>query len=219
MKKADDPKPKQPAVPSPDNPFTQMKNMLAASVGRIPTQLVVLLVVSLLAAVITGLAMKLDITRSKGDGVFPPLRIEAAAGAKTVESRDLNGMWVHQNENSTITLQFQNGMFELVIRKGSPQSISNDRYFARGSFRTKGNVLSLGQRGDLGKPVTPPGTFFEFLPLDFQSINVEVELNRGKRLMLWTLPRAEIARQSASMMTTMPPDTSKPMTWILEAAP
>jgi hypothetical protein len=214
MKKADDSKPKPSAEVPSDNPFVQMSKMLSASVGRIPTQLVVLLVASLLAAVVTGLMMKFEITGSKGDGVFPPVRVSATEGARAVESRELNGTWMHQNENSTMTLQFKNGMFELVVRKGSPQSISNYRYFARGDYRLQGNVLALGQRADLGKPPTPDGTFFEFLPLDLQTINVQLDVN--DRLMLWTLPRSELARQTPSLLSVFPPDTSKPMVWVFE---
>jgi hypothetical protein len=217
MKKADDTKPKaNPEGPS-DNPFVQMSKMLSASVGRMPTQLVVLLLASLLAAVVTGLMMKFEVSGPKGDGAFPPLRIAPTESARAVESRELNGTWIHQNENSTMTIQFQNGMFELVVRKGSPQSISNYRYCARGDFRLKGNVLALGQRPDLGKPPTPEGTFYEFLPLEFKSVNVQLDLNQ--QLMLWTLPRSEVTRQTPSLLSVFPPDTNKPMVWVSEPAP
>lgn len=220
MKKAPDSKPEKASEPSPDNPFVQMSKMLTVSAGRIPARLVFLLLFSLLAAVLTGLMMKFEIgSPTKDDGVFPPLRLSPTENARTVESRDLNGTWIHQNDNSVMTLQFQNGMFELVVRKGSAESISNNRYFARGSYRTKGNIVSLGQRPDLGKPVTPPGTFYEFFPLEFQNINVQAELNPEARLMLWTLPRSEVARQTQSLLTVFPSDTSKPMVWVFQPTP
>lgn len=195
-------KPEREPLP-PNHPFVTMRRMLFQSVGRWPAPLVLILALSLSLAVLSGVALKMASTSSKAE--FLPLRLKTDPG-KAVDEAVLQGAWGYSKDGLAMSIRLENGMFEWIIR---PQGEKYLRYFARGNYLLKDDVLVLAQRPDLGKPAAPVGQMLQFLPYGLTNINLKVETN-GK-LMLWLVPSGERARQSFS--SVFPSDPAKPLIW------
>jgi hypothetical protein len=198
-------KPEKNALP-PDHPLVMMRRMLSQSMGRLPTQLVLILALSLRLAVLTGLAMTLIPSRPQSE--FLPLRL-AANLERPVTDAELKGAWGYGSGGTAMSIRFENGMFEWIVKPSTEKYL---RYFIRGNYALKGDVLILAQRPDLGKPQVPVGQIMEFLPYAVKDINLKVETN-GK-LMLWLVPESERERQNEGFASIFPADPAKPMTWV-----
>lgn len=185
-------------------------------IKNLPARLVILLSLSFLAAVATGIFLKVGETVRQADKEFPPFRVEADASGRPLELRGLEGVWLHNNEHAAMQLTIKSDRFELIVLRGKPDSQSNIRYFARGLVRVSGDLVAIGQRSDMGKPIPPPGRFYEFMPMLFKSLNARVVLDG--REMNWTIPASELKLQAPSFMAIMPIDQTRPMVWVRQQA-
>ena len=163
-------KTKQDPLPS-DHPLVMMRRMLSQSVGRLPMQLVLILALSLSLAVLTGIAMKMTTSHPKSE--FLPLRLEVDSGRPVTEV-ELKGSWGYASGGTAMSIRFENGMFEWIVKPSTEKYV---RYFIRGNYILKGDVLILAQRPDLGKPQVPNGQIMEFLPYGMNNLNLKVETN------------------------------------------
>lgn len=181
--------------------------MLAGSINNLPTPLVLILVASLLAVVMTGLSVKF-LSRSSADP-FMPQRLSADSAAPALNPASLDGFWTSSIGGRTMTLRLENETFEWIVR---PPNNEFERVFARGNFRTSGNVLILGTRDDMGKPATTMDHGLVFFPMGLNTLNVKAEQN-GK-LMVWVVPQAERRRLNTNIINFFPAETEKPLTWV-----
>ena len=169
-------------------------------------QLVLILALSLSLAVLTGIAMKMATSHPKSE--FLPLRLEVDSGRPVTEV-ELKGSWGYASGGTAMSIRFENGMFEWIVKPSTEKYV---RYFIRGNYILKGDVLILAQRPDLGKPQVPNGQIMEFLPYGMNNLNLKVETN--EKLMLWLIPASERERQNEGFASVFPADPAKPMTWV-----
>jgi hypothetical protein len=182
-----------------------MRRMLSQSVGRLPTQLVLILALSLTLAVLTGIALKM--VHSPAQTEFLPLRLKAGSEHPADEAA-LKGAWGYSKGGTAMSIRLDNGVFEWIARPAGEKYM---RYFIRGNYLLKGDVLILAQRPDLGKPIVPNGQIMEFLPYGMTNINIRIETNGN--LMLWLIPESERKLQNEGFASVFPPDPSKPLIW------
>ena len=191
----------------PDHIFTRMKNMLAGSLNKLPTPLVLILMASLLAVVLTGLSVKF--MAGKPQDPFLAQRLSADSSAPSLDMARMMGLWTANINGYTMTLRLQDNAFEWVVR---PPNNEFERVFVRGNFKTVGNVLILGPREDMGKPETTLEQGVVFLPMGLSGLNMKAEENG--RLMVWILPQSERRRQGTNIRNLFPSDAGKPLTWV-----
>jgi hypothetical protein len=192
----------------PDQLFSRMRRMLTGALHNLPTPLVLILIASLLVTVLTGLSVKFMV-RTPSDP-FMPQRVSADASRPNLDPVAIEGNWTAIINGKAMTLRMEKQTFEWVVKSDNNDF---DRVFARGNFRTVGNVLILGQRQDLGRPLsTLEQGMLTFLPMGLQNLNVKAEENG--RLMVWILPSSERRRLSPDIRKFFPTDDGKPLTWV-----
>lgn len=202
---------------APDNPFVMMSRMLSQifgkSVGRLPAPLVIILVVSLAAAVLAGLALRaIDKPEVKLTPIekLLTLRLTPDEDAAPINQAALEGVWVTPKGQVSMTIRFTNqGLFEWLIQ---PPESKYLRQYIRGSYRTEGNVLILGQRSDLGKPEPLREEIMEYLSLNIKNLNTTVEMT--PKLMIWQTPDTELARQNEVFINLLKASGNKPLAWV-----
>jgi hypothetical protein len=171
-----------------NNYFADVKSMLALSLGRLPTALVVILLLSSAMAALAGVLLEFG-TPSKSSKEFMPFRIEASQNAESlalVDSKKLQGNWIYQTPTYAMTLTLIGDRFEWIIAFAD---IAEAQYYARGNFRMKDDVMVLGVRTDLGIPQDPSKPWVKFFPIAMKDINLHVSFE-GKNL-IWTVPISE----------------------------
>lgn len=178
------------------NVFANAKSMLLSSVGRLPTALVVILLISLAMAAVTGLVLQLNRT---SDQIieFMPLRLEPAEDAVPLDQRKIQGTWVYQASNFAMTLTLIGDRFEWIIVLADVQEA---QFFARGNFKILGDVMILGVRPDLGKPGDPAKPWMKYMPIAMKDLNAKFKFEDRK--IIWNIPSSEqrkIVGQSASI--------------------
>lgn len=168
--------------------FANAKSMILSSVGRLPTALVVILLVSMAMAAMTGLVLQLN---RAPDHVFEfmPLRLIPTPDSIPIDNRKIQGNWVYQTADYAMVLTFIGDRFEWIIQFGD---IQEAQFFARGNFRIDGDVMILGIRPDLGTPVDPSKPWIKFMPMSMRDINTKVTFE-GKK-MIWDVPASEQKR-------------------------
>jgi hypothetical protein len=178
--------------------LSNAKYMLASSVGRLPTALVVILLVSVAMATVTGLVMQLN-RPAAGSHEFMPQRLEITDDAPQVDVRKLQGNWVYQTLDYAMTLTFIGDRFEWIV---SFKDIPEAQFFARGNFRTVGDVMILGVRPDLGKPVDPSKPWMKYMPIAMKDMNTKFSF--PNKAIIWDVPTSEqskILAQSGRIFT------------------
>ena len=168
------------------NPFREMKQMIVDSIGRIPAALVVIFVVAMTIAALSGLMIKVASDRQEQKRVFMPLRLEAAVNFEPINLKKLQGQWVYQNTDFAMSLAIIGDRFEWIVKF---DSIKEAQFYARGNYRIDGNVIILGQRPDLGKPYDQSQPWIKFMPIAMKDVNAYIEMN-GKDMVL-TIPSSE----------------------------
>lgn len=165
--------------------FERAKGMVLASFGRLPTPLVIIFLLSMSLAAITGAVMQFS-AGSKSQTEFMPQRLESSDNTQLVDLRMLRGNWIYQTPKYAMTLTLVDDRFEWIIAFGD---IAEAQFFARGNFRIVGDVLILGVRPDLGSPRNPSMPWLKFMPIAMKDLNVFVKM-QGKNLE-WTVPVSE----------------------------
>lgn len=183
-------KEKQTSVPkeAQEDLFANAKSMILISIGRLPTALVVILLVSMAMAAMTGLVLQLN---KASDHVieFMPLRLTPTPDSIPIDNRKIQGNWVYQTADYAMVLTFIGDRFEWIIRLADVQEA---QFFARGNFRIEGDVMVLGVRTDLGIPVDPSKPWIKFMPMSMRDINTKVTFD-GKKI-IWDVPTSEQKR-------------------------
>ena len=182
----------------PDNIFINAKAMLLSSIGRLPTSLVVLLLLSSAMAALTGVLLVVHKAPSRHNE-FMELRLAASENASTVNSKDLQGTWIYQTPTYAMSLTLIGDRFEWMIALGT---ITDAQFYARGNYRIVGDVMVLGIRPDLGTPYDPSRPWLKYLLIGMKDINARFSLSSNK--LVWDVPSAEqatIVGESASIFT------------------
>ncbi|MBL8641957.1 MAG: hypothetical protein JNL76_07575 [Alphaproteobacteria bacterium] len=171
-----------------DHFFLNLKSMLLDSLGRIPTALVVILLLSTTTAVLTAFALHLN--KVSGESVeFMPLRLVPSENFTPVDSRKIQGNWVYQNTGYAMTFTIIGDRFEWILALGDLQEA---QFFARGNYRIVGDVMVLGVRSDLGTPIDPSRPWMKYLPMPMKDLNTVVQFDLNQ--MVWDLPLSEQKR-------------------------
>lgn len=183
-------KKKQKSVPKEvrDHFFANAKSMVLSSVGRLPTALVVILLVSCAMAAITGLVLQLNRT---SDHVieFMPLRLTPDVNAIPLDHRKIQGNWVYQTADYAMLITLIGDRFEWIILLGD---IPEAQFYARGNFRVEGDVMVFGIRTDLGLPYDPLKPWMKYLPISMRDFNTRFKFEGNK--IIWDIPPSEQKR-------------------------
>ena len=180
-------KPKQ--TPSKEGPkenyLLRAKSMLLASVGKLPTSLVVILLASLMMAALTGMFMQL--TKPKvGAAEFLPLRLEAVEPALPVDMKQLQGNWIYQSANYAMSITFIGDRYEWIVVFGD---VPEAQFYSRGNYKIVGDVMILGVRPDLGTPRDPQKPWMKYLPIAIKNLNTKITLDNKQ--LKWIVPLSE----------------------------
>lgn len=178
-------KPKSVPKEAQENIFANAKSMLLSSVGRLPTALVVILLVSLTMAALTGVVLQLNKT-SDQTIEFMPLRLTPTPDAIPVDNRKIQGSWVYQTPEYAMILTLVGDRFEWIIQF---KEIREAQFFARGNFRVVGDVMILGVRSDLGVPFDVTKPWIKYMPISMRDFNTKFSLE-GKQI-IWNAPVSE----------------------------
>jgi hypothetical protein len=165
--------------------FTEMKTMIAQSVGRIPTGIVVILLISLVMAVGSGLALKI-MTPEKSANQFLPLRLDVSSPIPAIDTKKISGTWIYQTPDYAMSFSFIGDRFEWLVKFADT---SDTQFYARGNYRLEGDVLILGVRADLGKPYDPKRPWTKYLPMAMRNLNVKATRDGNK--LVWIVPPSE----------------------------
>lgn len=160
--------------------------MLAASVGKMPAFLVVILALATTAALSSGLLLQIAASKKAAQSVFMPQRLESSENAPAVDIKQLKGRWVVQSPNYAMTLTFVGDRFEWIVKFAN---IRDMQFYARGNYRIEGDVMILGQRPDLGKPYDPEQPWLKYMPIAMKDLNTKFTLESKK--MMWIVPQSE----------------------------
>lgn len=179
--------------------FTQTKTLLASSIGRMPTALVVILVMSLCVAMVAGVVVHFASQSRSAATDFMPLRLEVSSSATVPDIKRLRGNWVVQSPAYAMSLTLVDNRFEWIVRFAD---IADTQFYARGNFRIEGDVLVLGVRPDLGQPYDAQKPWVKYMPIAMKDLNAQISFD-GDR-MVWVIPSAEqgriLARTAAIFM-------------------
>lgn len=193
--------------------MVMIRKMIAESAGRLPAPLVVIILFALVMSVLAGFLLMGLQSENRGNGryEFLPVRVAADQNAPAVTDKMLSGVWVSQQGEFVSSLLISGDKFEWMVRWGKD---NNTRYYARGSLKTTGDVLVLGQRIDMGRPYDRENPFLSYMPLSLKDINVHVRFDPNAGKMIWTVPISERRRQEAFFLKALPPESEKEMVWI-----
>lgn len=191
-----------------EKPFQDIVSGIKNSVARLPGPMMVILIGALSIAIGLGIVMKIA-TEWNNKAEYLPLRISVDSNKPAVTAEQLRGTWLYDDDIQTMTMRFGTDVFELMqLRKGE----NYVRYYVRGGYRTEGDVLILQVRKDLGAPFEPMRQDMTFIPLEFDKMNVRIEL--ANRIMLWTIPSSERAKFAESLMDDFPLTDKHPMPFV-----
>lgn len=191
-----------------DNPFKSIAQGLKSSVERLPGPMVIILVLALAVSLSLGIIMKISSHFSQKD-VYLPLRLSVDAEKKAIMPEQLRGTWVYNDQTQSMSIRFGVDVFEIMQRRAGETYI---RYYVRGGYRTEGNILILQIREDLGSPFEPTQPLLKFIPMEFDQLNIDVELS--DKLMLWRIPSSERKYIPLSAQDDFPLTDERPMPFI-----
>ena len=168
--------------------FSNAKSLLLSSVGRLPTALVVILLISGAMAAVTGLVLHLN---RPSDQVFEfmPLRLVPSQDALPIDPRKIQGNWIYQTTEYAMILTLIGDRFEWIVSFGD---IKDVQYVARGNFRIVDDVMILGVRADLGFPRDPARPWMKYMPMSMKDLNTRFSFS-GKKI-IWDVPQSEQRR-------------------------
>jgi hypothetical protein len=191
-----------------DNPFRGIASGLRASIEKLPGPMVIIIVVALSIAITLGIVMKISTALNK-EAKYLPLTISVDEDKPAISPIQLRGTWLYDDDVQSMSIRFGVDVFEITqMRKGEKYV----RYYVRGGYRTEGNVLILQVREDLGAPFEPTRMELRFIPLEFDKLNVRVELT--DKIMLWRIPPSERAKFDQSLQDDFPLTDKNPMPFV-----
>lgn len=170
------------------NIFKDMKSLLLGSIGRLPASLVVILLMSMAVAVLTGVLLQFT-KPIETQADFLPQRIESNVSLTPIEEKIIQGTWVYQHDKFAMTFSFIGDRFEWIVALGD---IAEVQYYARGNYKISGDVLILATRPDLGVPYDPSKPWLKYIPLAMKNLNAKVKI--GKDSLIWDVPSNEQKR-------------------------
>lgn len=173
---------------SKNNYFSEVKLMLTSSLGRLPTSLVTIILLSSAIAALAGVLLEFN-KPVKSSKEFMPFRLIATENAQQIEQKKIQGNWIYQTPAFAMTLTLIGDRFEWIIAFAD---IPEAQYYARGNFRMMGDVMALGVRTDLGLPYDPAKPWIKFFPIAMKDVNILVSVE-GKNI-VWTVPPSEQKR-------------------------
>lgn len=182
--------------------FSNIKSMLALSVGRLPTALVMIILLSGAMAAMAGVVLEFSKPSSSRSKEFMPLRLEVTENSVSPDLKSIQKNWVYQTPTYAMTFTFIGDRFEWITAFAD---IPHAQYYGRGNYRMVGDVMVLGIRSDLGIPYDPQTPWMKYMPMAMKDINLYVSLE-GKDL-VWTIPTSEqrqIISQSAFIFVDNP---------------
>ena len=183
--------------------------MLAASIGRMPTALVIILMLSLCASLISGTIIHIASQSHPAASEFMPVRLESSPSAPSPNIKLLQGHWVVQTSNYAMSLTLVDDRFEWILRLAD---IADVQFYARGNFRIKGDVMILGVRPDLGKPYDIQKPWIKYMPIAMKDLNIRISVDKDH--MMWTVPASEQARILAQTATIFNDNNDGRFTWV-----
>lgn len=181
--------------------FLNVKAMLASSVGRLPTALVMIILISGAMAAMAGVALEFS-KPSRNSKEFMPLRLEVTENSVSPDLKLIQKNWVYQTPTYAMTFTIIGDRFEWITAFAD---IPQAQYYGRGNYRMVGDVMVLGIRNDLGIPYDPQTPWMQYMPMAMKDINLYVSLE-GTDL-IWTIPTSEqrqIISQSAFIFVDNP---------------
>lgn len=165
--------------------FARAKYMLVTSVGKLPTALVVIMLIALAMAAVTGLTLQLNKSAARSTE-FMPQRLSPSDGAVELEARQLKGSWIYQTADYAMAVTFIDDRFEwMILFKDIPEA----QFFARGNYRIVGDVMILGVRPDLGSPYDSARTWMKYMPIAMKDLNTKISIQNKK--LIWDVPSSE----------------------------
>lgn len=190
-----------------NHPWLMVKKMVRESLGKLPTSLVLVFVVSLAAAVLASVLLTLAEPAPRAYE-YLPLRLQPHSEAAVFSAKRLQGTWTARVEKYSMSLQFEDSMFEWIVEEDNESKL---RYFARGNFKLDQGVLVLAQRPDMGKPYNPRDRYIAYLPLSLRNINVYPTLQ--KEGLSFLIPEEERERLAPQFLRFLPPAAGQPLLW------
>lgn len=182
----------------------EMMVMLKASLGRLPTSLVMIFVVAVIVAILSGFILKfaepVSTTRE-----FLPVRLDAHKELSPTQIKRLQGNWIIRTPEYISTFTIDGEKFEWIVSFGDIQGI---QYYARGNYKLVGDVMILGMRTDLGIPYDTRYPWMKFMPMAMRNLNFYVTTD-GRQLQ-WIIPdgeRKNIISHAARILSGMTGDT------------
>lgn len=183
--------------------------MLATSVGRMPTALVVIFMLSICAALISGAIIHVASQSRPATSGFMPLRLEISSSAPTPDVKRLRGNWVIRSSNYAMSLTLVDDRFEWIVRFAD---IANIQFYARGNFRIEGDVMVLGVRPDLGQPYDVQKPWIKYMPIAMKDVNLRISVDKDH--VVWTIPASEQTRILAQTAAIFNDHEDGRFTWV-----
>lgn len=193
---------------SKNNYFSEVKSMLAASLGRLPTSLVMIILLSSAMAALSGVILEFS-RPAKSSKEFMPVRLMASETNMQIEQKKIQGNWIYQTPAFAMTLTLIGDRFEWIIAFAD---IPEAQYYARGNFRLINDVMTLGVRTDLGIPNDTAKPWIKFFPIAIKDLNLLVSLD-GKNL-VWTVPSSEQKRILSRVSAIFENNSNGLFTWV-----
>lgn len=190
-----------------NHPWLMVKKMVRESVGKLPTTLVLIFLVSLAVAVLASVLLTLA-KPAPHPYEYLPFRLQPHPEAAVFSAKRLQGTWTARVAKYSMSLQFEDSMFEWIVQEDNESKL---RYFARGNFKLEQGILVLAQRPDMGKPYDPKDRYIAYLPLSLRNINVYPALQ--KEGLLFLIPQEERELLPPQLLRFLPPVASQPLLW------
>jgi len=199
-----DKKKEEGASVDPLNPFHLIKVMVGQSVGKIPAGLVFILALAIVLSVVTGLAMQVGKAQRSN---APETRLTLSE--TQIDPAAVSGIWMSTKDRYLMSLGLMTDQhFEWTIQdKKSPKI----RYFIRGDWAVKSDVLVLTRRKDLGYPFDTENPSIRYMPLPLENIETRMSLD-GKR-MVWSVPRSEYRQIKGTLVRLFDPTEKTDIVW------
>ena len=165
--------------------LSNVRSMLMASVGRLPTALVLIILISAAMAAMAGVILEFS-KPTANSREFMPLRLEATENSISPDLKTIQKNWVFQTPTYAMTFTIIGDRFEWITAFAD---IPDAQYYGRGNYRLVGDVMVLGIRNDFGIPYDPEVPWMKYMPMAMKDINFYVSFE--DKNLVWTVPSSE----------------------------
>lgn len=197
MTNTDSKKAAPPAAPSgtdraSESPMIMMGRLISGSLGRIPAGLVIITVIALTMALVSGAALQYAKEEVAAiDPLAPRLKV---GDGQPVDAKFLEGEWIAKTGAFAMSWQAVGDNFEWSIRHRDEPLIV---YFCRGKWKMVGDVMVLSQKSDLGYPSDPDKPNVRYMPIPMKDIQFYVRTNGVNTK--WEIPDSEYSRVTGGL--------------------